>query len=76
MLISERVRGVLLLTRLEGLQYGVPLLLVPHGLPDWSLHFSLPHRFSAAPFLVLRTWPFDLRHLAIACEARADGNTL
>ena len=74
--ISLRVRGVLLLTRLDGLQYGVLLLLEPHGFPDWSFHFSLPQRFRAAPLAVLRTVPFFLRHLAIACEARAEGNTL
>ena len=57
--ISFDVLGVLLETRLVGLQYGVPRLspfLRPQALPVFtSFQSSLNQRFSAAPFSVLRT---------------------
>jgi len=57
--ISPEVLGVLLETRLVGLQYGVPRFspsLRPQALPvRTSFQSSLNQRFSAAPFSVLRT---------------------
>jgi hypothetical protein len=56
---SPEVLGVLELTRLDGLQYGVPRFspfCLPQALPvRTSTHFSLNHLFKAAPFAVLRT---------------------
>jgi hypothetical protein len=57
--ISPEVLGVLLETRLLGLQYGVPRFspsLRPQALPvRTSFQSSLNHRFRALPFSVLRT---------------------
>jgi len=66
-----RVFGVLEETRLLGRQYEP---VVPQGSPDFSFHFSEAHRFRDAPSDDLRLCPFFFRHLAIACEARAEGN--
>jgi len=64
--ICEAVFGVLLDTRLVGLQYSV-LPPAPHALPVFvSFHFSFSHRFKDVPAFVLRTFPLPLRHLAIA----------
>jgi len=77
LLSSDLVRGVLLLTLRDGLQYWLPLVFAPHGLPvRVSVHFSRCHRFRLLPASVLRTCPFSLRHRAMACDARADGNVL
>jgi len=62
--ISPEVFGVLEDTRLDGRQYGVPLpspFFLPQALPVLtSFQSSLNQRFSAAPFLVLRTPPPEL----------------
>ena len=76
-LISPSVRGVLLDTRREGLQYVDPRLTAPQGLPVLvSTHFSCSHLRREAPSSPFFVVPSDLRHLAIAWLARADGKTL
>ena len=73
--ISEAVRGVALLTFLVGLQYWLPRVRAPHGFPVLvSFHASFSHLFRLAPALVFRVCPLSLRHLAMACDARALGN--
>ena len=73
-----RVDGVFFFeTTFDGRQYW---LLAspewPQGFPvALSTHFSFAQRRSDLPALPLRTLPFDLRHLATACDARADGHT-
>ena len=70
------ITGVLLLTRCEGRRYSDLSFEFPHGLPVFVFfHFSAPHRFRFRPAFPLRTWPCFFRHAAIACEARALGNT-
>lgn len=65
--ICDAVFGVLLDTRLDGLQYCFLLVFAPHALPvRVSIHFSFSQRFKEVPAFVLRTCPFPLRHLAIA----------
>jgi hypothetical protein len=73
--ISDLVLGVFADTFLVGLQYSL-LPPAPQALPLLvSCHFSFSQRFRSAPFSDLVTLPDDLRHLAIACEALAEGNT-
>lgn len=75
--IAWLVVGVLLDTRFVGRQYSVLSFSLPQGRPVFVLiHLSDFQRFSDFPASVLRTLPRFLRHFAIACEARADGNTL
>lgn len=70
--------GVFFDTFFVGLQYDLlpPAPFAPQGLPDAVFHFSFCHRFRLLPLAVLRTWPFFLRHLATACDARALGHFL
>jgi hypothetical protein len=70
--ISPAVLGVLLLILRVGRQYSFSPP-APQAAPDLvSRHRSAPHRFRFAPPSVLRTSPLLLRHLAVACAARAD----
>jgi hypothetical protein len=74
-LISDFVFGVFEDTRVVGLQYSL-LPPAPQAFPVFvSCHFSFSHRFKLLPASVFLTLPELLRHLAIACDARADGNT-
>ena len=74
-LISLLVTGVFADTLFDGRQYSL-LPPAPHALPvRVSTHFSFSHLFKLAPFSDLFTLPEALRHLAIACEALADGKT-
>ena len=75
--ICEEVFGVFLLTRLVGRQNCFLFVFAPQAFPVLvSTHFSFSQRLSDLPFLVLRTLPLPFRHLAIACDALADGKTL
>lgn len=74
-LISDFVTGVFEDTLLDGRQYSL-LPPPPQALPvRVSTHFSFSHLLRLVPFSVFFTLPDALRHLAIACEARAEGNT-
>ena len=67
------IAGVRLDTFLVGRQYSVELDDPPQGAPVLlSFHFSFCHLFSEAPAADFRTEPCALRHLAVACAARAD----
>lgn len=73
--ISDFVFGVFKDTRFVGLQYSF-LPPAPHGLPvRVSTHFSFSQRFSAVPDSVFLTEPDCFLHLAMACDALADGKT-
>jgi len=75
LLISDFSLGVLLETLFVGRQYSFALPC-PHGFPvRVSFHFSAPHLFNEDPAVDFLTCPLDFRHLAICCDARADGNT-
>ena len=72
---SLLVTGVFEDTLLDGRQYSF-LPPAPHAFPvRVSTHFSSCHLLRLVPFSVFFTFPDALRHLAIACEARAEGNT-
>lgn len=62
-----RVTGVFELTRLDGRQYSVLSLELPHERPvRVFFHFSAPHRLRLLPFSVFRTCPLFFRHFAMA----------
>ena len=74
-LISLFVFGVSEDTRFVGLQYSF-LPPAPQALPVLvSCHFSFSQRLRLVPSSDFLTLPDALRHLAIACEALAEGNT-